>query len=689
MLAVIRMQMMFRHAQLHQPYMTLPTIDTPPKTTDSSENRSEHSFISNGTTAKETDLVLPATDSLLCVPSVSGIQNTFLRKRKATLLNYKPKDNSESSSFDDTDEDPTFVCEYDDSSSKKKKKNRFPLFVFSEAESDSDNEVLPQQPPVHSAIKDHIYCSPKKVQGKIKHKEKTVKEIKRKEKLYKWCKIAKTPTKFETFKYSQKFGPNVDIPDNPLSILKLILDDDICTTIVEESNRYALQHKTTLDLNVEELHAFIGILIFMGFHVLPSMRHYWSEDENFHVERIARVMSVKRFLKILRFIHVNDNTKMPKRGELGYDKLFKVRPFLNHLNTKYMVLFSPSRHLAVDESMVGFKGRSSLKQYMPKKPIKRGFKIWVCACSQTGFVLSFDVYTGKQAEGGPVLGLGEKVVLKTTAPFLGLGHCIYFDNFFSSVSLVHKLLEENTFSCATILPTRVEYPQDEMKNDKDISTHCYDFAQVNDVSVVKWADRGKKTVSVISSIHNPSVETTVERTNSKGVRETVSCPVAVAQYNKFMGGVDRFDQHMANYTIVQKSKKWWMKLFYYFLDSAVVNSFILYTQSCNLKNQKPMSHLKFRSALVNGLIGSFSSKKRKGYMPASGKARKRNSPSGRPTIENTIRLSNVGAHMPEKNDKYRRCAMCSTKKKEKRSNIICKTCNVALCKECFLPFHKS
>lgn len=31
---------------------------------------------------------------------------------------------------------------------------------------------------------------------------------------------------------------------------------------------------------------------------------------------------------------------------------------------------------AVDEAIVPFKGQFSLKQYMPKKPVKRGFKVW-------------------------------------------------------------------------------------------------------------------------------------------------------------------------------------------------------------------------------------------------------------------------------------------------------------------------
>jgi hypothetical protein len=51
--------------------------------------------------------------------------------------------------------------------------------------------------------------------------------------------------------------------------------------------------------------------------------------------------------------------------------------------------------MAVDESMEPFKGRSSMKQYMPMKPVRRVYKVWCLADSRTGFVRQFDIYSGK------------------------------------------------------------------------------------------------------------------------------------------------------------------------------------------------------------------------------------------------------------------------------------------------------
>jgi len=43
---------------------------------------------------------------------------------------------------------------------------------------------------------------------------------------------------------------------------------------------------------------------------------------------------------------------------------------IKHLNTLFPKIFSPSRYLAVDESMIAFTGRTTMKQYiMPLKPI--------------------------------------------------------------------------------------------------------------------------------------------------------------------------------------------------------------------------------------------------------------------------------------------------------------------------------
>ena len=76
-------------------------------------------------------------------------------------------------------------------------------------------------------------------------------------------------------------------------------------------------------------------------------------------------------------------------------------------------MYNPGRELAVDEAMIKFQGRSSLKQYLPKKPIKRGIKVWVLADSSNGYFSRLEVYTGKKGDRVEE-GLGARVVPLTS-----------------------------------------------------------------------------------------------------------------------------------------------------------------------------------------------------------------------------------------------------------------------------------
>lgn len=67
------------------------------------------------------------------------------------------------------------------------------------------------------------------------------------------------------------------------------------------------------------------------------------------------------------------------------------------------------------------------------------------------------------------------------------------------------------------------------------------------VCLLKWRD--KKDVSLISTIQSNTCAE-VEK-----LRETVIKPKVVLDYNDTMGGVDRVDQHLADYNLPRKRGK--------------------------------------------------------------------------------------------------------------------------------------
>ena len=54
--------------------------------------------------------------------------------------------------------------------------------------------------------------------------------------------------------------------------------------------------------------------------------------------------------------------------------------------------YIPGNNISIDEAMIAFNGRHYDVVYMPLKPIKYGFKIYM-ATEASGYVFSYEPYT--------------------------------------------------------------------------------------------------------------------------------------------------------------------------------------------------------------------------------------------------------------------------------------------------------
>lgn len=375
----------------------------------------------------------------------------------------------------------------------------------------------------------------------------------------------------------------------------LYFDDEVLELMVLETNRYAKQtnRKKWRDINKEELKAFLGILLLMSVNPSHHLYLYWSSDSFFNVPEISNVMSFKRFQTIRNTLHLHDNEKVKRRGEEGFDKLAKIRPLVYALNHRFQHEYKPSNHQAVDESMVRFKGRSALKQYAPMKPIKRGFKVWCRADSETGYLCEFQVYEGKCSQRPPNVTLGEHVVLSLCGN-LEVNTEVYFDNFFTTTKLMEKLSEKHVLAAGTVRTNRKDIPI-EIKEDQKLRRGEYIWRAKGQLSAYQWRDN--RNVTMLSNFHDPCEVVEVSRTLSSGAKVGVACPKVVSEYNKYMGGVDRFDQKRNSYLSDRRSKKWWYRLFYYLMAASVVNAFIQYS------HHTPTDYRWFRLVLGRELVG--------------------------------------------------------------------------------------
>lgn len=205
------------------------------------------------------------------------------------------------------------------------------------------------------------------------------------------------------------------VMSSPVQYFDRFFDEDVFQLISDQTNIYAEQYKTKnwIPSTSAEIRALLGIHILMGLHNLPQEHLYWSTNPLYFVKFIADVMPYKRYRKLMENIHVADNSKAPKKGHPEFDKLYKLRVLINILKEQFKTEATQSASVSVDECMIKFKGRSSLKQYMPMKPFKRGYKAWAIAESTTGYLYDFEIYTGKIADKVEE-GLGPSVVLRLT-----------------------------------------------------------------------------------------------------------------------------------------------------------------------------------------------------------------------------------------------------------------------------------
>ena len=86
---------------------------------------------------------------------------------------------------------------------------------------------------------------------------------------------------------------------------------------------------------------------------------------------------------------------MPALDNPSPDKLFKLRPLLDHLFEKFQEVYVPACNVSIDESLLLWKGRPSFKQYIPLKRARFGVKSFML-CEDSGYTFSFKIYTGRE-----------------------------------------------------------------------------------------------------------------------------------------------------------------------------------------------------------------------------------------------------------------------------------------------------
>ena len=461
---------------------------------------------------------------------------------------------------------------------------------------------------------------------------------------------------------------------SPTEIFEFLFDEEVFNLLVEQSILYAKQNnRHDFSCTIADMKTFVGFLLFTGYHKLPREDMYWSLDPDCNTTIVRNSLCRKQFRDMKKNLHLKDNSELDTN-----DKLSKVRPYLNLLNSKYKQFGVFHFNLSIDEQMIPYRGRHSAKMFIQGKPIRFGYKAWTLA-SSTGYIYTFDIYAGKSnsdqaSESTGTLGLGGKVVVDLLHNVDSDYHAVYFDNFFTSFDLLTHLKKNGYFACGTMRENRTgNCPLQDKKavEKKARGWYEYKFEEEHEVCITRWNDN--KAVTVGSNFTGVEPVGNVSRFSRSERKDVlVKQPKLITDYNKFMGGVDLADNMVSNYRIRVRSKKWWWPIFSNYVDVSMVNAWRLWQCA---HPQESMQLLDFRRQVTVNLLQT---KKEVGSKATA---------TGRPSrfsIQASIPTASTSTHFLTKfpNNQRRRCRECHS-----QTRFTCELCVVALHQKCTVAFH--
>ena len=170
------------------------------------------------------------------------------------------------------------------------------------------------------------------------------------------------------------------IPDDfdtwaPLDYFKLFWKNELNELFPEQTNLYSFRKKSkSINSTPGEIEQFIGIHMFMCIINLPAFYMYRASEIRY--PPAADIMSIARYKALRENLHVSDNAKC-NDPENKDNKLYKIQHVLHHA-WENCILLEPEIEHSIDAQIIPAKSYSGIRRYNTKKPVKWGFKNFVC-----------------------------------------------------------------------------------------------------------------------------------------------------------------------------------------------------------------------------------------------------------------------------------------------------------------------
>lgn len=486
----------------------------------------------------------------------------------------------------------------------------------------------------------------------------------------------------EISEFTEAVGPayKMEAENKELDFFYQFFPPSLIEELVLETNKYAARciqikpDKLWVDTTYDEIMAFLGMHVIFSVLGLPTYTLAWKSSWPFEIHAIPQIMTRTRFERLSKYLHVNDTSMNPRKGQPGHDKLCHIRPVLTIVNNACRNNYRPHKEQSVAEGIIALNGQVPSKQFMPTRPTKSEIKVFERADPHNGYVHEFQINVGKSDLARTrEEGLGTCVVKELTRNIIGKNHVVYTDSFFSNPKLFEDLAKDKIYCTGTVkancrgMPVAVKTKK--LKHRGDSVT-----MQKGNLTAIGWKD--KKPVYYLSTYEDPTQTSVAKMQLKDGIKIECVAPKVVETCNKYLCGVDIADQKRMAYSTCRKARKWWKYLFWFCFDVALVNSFICFQESPNHRKttsrgcETKHRQIDYRQALAKQMVGAFRG------------SRKRKTPSV---------IDNCGnAHWPTLFEKPGRCKQCSKEKRRHEQSVGCKQCGIRLCLKhnCFTKYHK-
>lgn len=442
---------------------------------------------------------------------------------------------------------------------------------------------------------------------------------------------------------------------SPLQFFQLFLPITLMQQLADYTTTYAhyCGEHHTWRTTPEELYAFCAAHIFMGIVKLPKWHMYWNE---FYQQPFLSALFLRdRFEQLLRYFRVAPHTP----SSHSTTPLSDVLPLSTSLQHSFPRMYHPSRYLTLDEAMVAFKGRSTIKQYIPSKPHKWGYKIYCLASDD--YLLHFELYEGKQQDNSPF-----ETVMRMTRTYQHQQHVLFIDSWFTSPTLLDALKQQGIRICGSVRRNRTGMPKISKKEAHSLQRGEWIHRQKGDTCLVVWKDR--KAVYILYNHQSPNAVASLKRWNDSGVKVSIGCPKAVHDYFFHSRSVDVCGQLHYSYPPGRKSRRPWLRLAWWLIDMCIVNAYTLYSM-----DQQGVTHITFRDNLMHALADLFHSN-RMSVQASRG-------------VNTSVALASD--HYSIAIEEKRNCVVCSRQSSNRvQTHFICSACRVHVCVgKCFAHHH--